>query len=339
MFMTMLQRHCEQVLDTDALATLPRASSPEPLRPSQEDELAHAPTAEPLWSESWYADFVDAAQGLGGWFRIGLVANQQTAWVQGLLCGPDLPTVAIVDFEATLPADPWKLRTDAFELSHSATAPLQAYRVDLKGRAQAYSDPAALLRGEPGTPVEMTMNLVWATDGTPYKYRLTTRYEIPCTVSGTVSVRGIKDTTYRVDSVAGQRDHSWGVRDWWSMDWMWSALHLDDGTHLHGLDLHIPGVPAMGIGYIQDPGGKVTELQTVRTRDVFGVNGLPVRTTLSLDPGEITGDVDVRGHGPVRLTAADGRVSEFARAWVSINTTDGRSGVGWMEWNRNQPTG
>jgi hypothetical protein len=103
--------------------------------------------------------------------------------------------------------------------------------------------------------------------------------------------------------------------------------------------LHIPGVPAMGIGYIQDPGGKVTELQTVGTRDVFGVNGLPVRTTLSLDPGGITGDVDVRGHGPVRLTAADGRVSQFARAWVSINTTDGRSGVGWMEWNRNQPTG
>jgi hypothetical protein len=56
---------------------------------------------------------------------------------------------------------------------------------------------------------------------------------------------------------------------------------------------------------------------------------------LSLDPGEIIGDVDVRGHAPVRLTAADGRVSQFARAWVGINTTDGRTGVGWMEWNRN----
>ena len=38
------------------------------------------------------------------------------------------------------------------------------------------------------------MDLVWATDGTPYKYRLTTRYEIPCTVSGTVTV---DDTSYR----------------------------------------------------------------------------------------------------------------------------------------------
>src|SRR6202008_4466097 len=58
MFMTMLERHCDHVLDADALATLPVAVAPEPLRPSEQDELAHAPTDEPLWSESWYADCV-----------------------------------------------------------------------------------------------------------------------------------------------------------------------------------------------------------------------------------------------------------------------------------------
>ncbi len=332
MFMTMLQRHCDHVLDTDALATLPVAVLPEPLRPSEQDELAHNATAEPLWSESWYADFVDAAQGLGGWFRIGLIANQQTAWFHALLCGPDLPTVAVVDCEVPLPADPWVLRTDAFEVAHSASAPLQTYRVDLQGRAQAYSDPSALLSGEPGTPVDMTMNLVWATDGTPYKYRLTTRYEIPCTVSGTVTVN---DTSYRMDSVPGQRDHSWGVRDWWSMDWMWSALHLDDGTHLHGVNIRIPGIPAVGVGYVQDRDGKVSELDMVNSREAFGDNGLPLSATLSLDPGEITGKIEVHGHAPVSLTATDGRVSQFPRAWVSISTADGRSGVGWMEWNRN----
>jgi hypothetical protein len=332
MFMTMLQRHCDHVLDTDALATLPVAVAPEPLRPSEEDELAHTATAEPLWSESWYADFVDAAQGFGGWFRIGLIANQQTAWVHALLCGPDLPTVAVVDVEVPLPADPWVLRTEAFEVGHSASAPLQTYRVDLQGQGQAYPDPSALLRGEPGTPVEVTLNLAWATDGTPYKYRLTTRYEIPCTVSGTVTVNG---TSYRLDSVPGQRDHSWGVRDWWSMDWMWSALHLDDGTHLHGVNIRIPGVPAFSVGYVQDRDGKVTELDAVNSREAFGANGLPLDATVRLDPGEITGNVDVRAHAAVRLTASDGRVSEFPRAWVSINTADGRTGVGWMEWNRN----
>jgi hypothetical protein len=119
------------------------------------------------------------------------------------------------------------------------------------------------------------------------------------------------------------------------MDWMWSALHLEDGTHLHGLDIDIPNVPPVGIGYIQDPDRNVTELHTVGNPRAFGPNGLPLAMTLSLEPGEISGDVDVRGHAPVVLTGPEGQLSEFARAWVSIETKDGRTGVGWMEWNRN----
>ncbi|OBH50240.1 phosphotransferase [Mycobacterium sp. E2479] len=331
MFMTMLRRHCDHVLDTDALSTLPQAVAPEPLRPSAEDELAHDPTAEPLWSESWYADFVDAAQGLGGWFRLGRVANEQIAWVHVVLCGPDMPTVA-VDAQVPLPSDPWALRTDEVELAHSAQAPLQSYRVDVRARGQAYPDPSALLRGEPGTPAELAVNLVWTTDGTPYKYGVTTRYEIPCTVTGGVI---IDDHSYRLESVAGQRDHSWGVRDWWGMDWMWSALHLDDGTHLHAVNIRIPGSPAFSIGYAQDGDGKVTELQTVDSRESFSGNGLPLDATLVLQPADITAEVEVRGQAPVRLVATDGRVSQFPRVWAAVSTADGRSGVGWLEWNRN----
>jgi hypothetical protein len=177
------------------------------------------------------------------------------------------------------------------------------------------------------------MNLVWTTDGTPYQYRLTTRYEIPCTVSGTVTV---KHARYQLDSVPGQRDHSWGVRDWWSMDWMWSALHLDDGAHLHGLSLQIPNTPAISIGYVQDSAGNVAELTTVSIRESFDPNGLPAETTLELAPGEFTANVGIHAHAPVRLTGVDGRVSQFPRAWVNITTNDGRSGVGWMEWNRSR---
>ncbi|MGO8850925.1 DUF7064 domain-containing protein, partial [Mycobacterium sp.] len=331
MFTTMLQRHCDHVLDTDALATLPDAVAPEPLQPTEDDEGAHAPTAEPLWSESWYADFADAAQGLGGWFRIGLVANQHKAWIHALLCGPDMPTVA-VDAQVPLPEDPWAVRADDFEVGHRSPEPLQTYRVDVRARAQSYADPSALLRGEPGTPVEMTMNLVWATDGTPYTYRVTTRYEIPCTVSGTVTVDG---TRYDVDAVPGQRDHSWGVRDWWSMDWIWSALHLDDGTHLHGVNIRIPGTPSFSVGYAQDADGNVTELHTVESREAFAPNGLPRNATVVFNPGGITADVDVCGQAPVRLPAEDGRVSQFPRVWATIRTADGRGGVGWLEWNRN----
>ena len=337
LFMTMLERHCDHVLDTDALAALPDAAVPEPLRPSDDDESAHPPTDEPLWSESWYADFADAAQGLGGWFRIGLLANQRTALIHVLLCGPDMPTVA-VDAQVPLPPDPWVVRADAFEIGHGAPEPLRTYRVDVRAQARSYQDPAALLRGEPGTPVEMTMNLVWTTVGTPYTYRVTTRYEIPCTVSGTVTVGDIR---YDVEAVPGQRDHSWGVRDWWSMDWIWSALHLDDGTHLHGVNIRIPGAPAFSIGYAQNSAWElpVIEVNNVEPREAFAANGLPLNATVTFTPIDITPDItaDVRvcGHAPVLLTADDGRASQFPRVWATVETTDGRHGVGWLEWNRN----
>lgn len=333
MFMTMLDRHCHHVLDTDALAILPEPVAPEPLQPDAADEGAHAPGGEDLWNESWYFDFVDPAQRIGGWIRLGLVPNQNVAWVNGLLCGPDMPTIALVDFEAPLPSDPARVHCDAGDLTLEATEPLQAYRVTLRGTAQAYDDPAALLRGESGRPTELTMDLVFDTEGVPYQYRITPRYEIPCTVSGAVAADG---RSYQLDSVLGQRDHSWGVRDWWSMEWVWSALHLEDGTHLHGVDVRIPGAPPVGIGYIQKAGEALIELQTVTAREEFGDNGLPLQTTVTLAPGDVTATVAIHGHAPVLLTAPDGRVSHFPRAWATVTTADGRTGVGWLEWNRNQ---
>jgi hypothetical protein len=335
MFMTMLQRHCEHVLDTDALAILPAPAPAEPLCPSTDDESAHTATDEPLWSESWYADFADAAQGFGGWLRLGLIPNQQTAWLQALLCGPGLPTVAVVDFDVSLPTDPWAVHTGAIDFTHSADEPLRTYRMALRGQGQSYQDPAGLLRAEPGTPAEVEIDLEWTTDGTPYQYRIATRYEIPCTVTGAVTIDGHR---YTLDSVPGQRDHSWGVRDWWSMDWIWSALHLDDGTHLHAVGITIPGVPQVSIGYIQDRGETVTELQTIAPVQAFDADGLPVGATLAMEPGGIKATVDVRGHAPQRLVARDGRVSHFPRVWATVTTPDGRTGVGWLEWNRNQPT-
>jgi aminoglycoside phosphotransferase (APT) family kinase protein len=331
MFMVMLRRHCQHVLDTDALAALPEPVAAEPLTPADDDEGSHPATDEPLWNESWYFDFADPGQGVGGWIRLGLYPNQRTAWINALLCGPDIPTVAISDFEAALPEDPAAVRTDAVDLALTATEPLRTYRVTVRGRGQAYDDPATLLRGESGSPVELAMDLVWTTAGTPYQYRITPRYEIPCTVSGTVTVEGRRVT---LRDVAAQRDHSWGVRDWWAMDWAWSALHLDNGTHLHGVDIRIPGAPPIGVGYLQQPGRPLAELQAVTARETFGDNGLPQATTI--DYGGLTATIDIRGHAPVLLTAPDGRISHFPRAWATVTTDDGRTGVGWVEWNRNQ---
>ena len=236
MFMAMIERHCKQVLDTDALALLPEPVAPQPLTPDPADEFAHPAGAEPMWNESWYCDFVDPRQRVGGYVRLGLTPNEGVAWFTALLCGPDQPTTAVLDYAAPL-GDPYTLNTNAFDFAHAVVSPLQRYRLVLRACGEAHDDPAALLRAEHGRGVDVSMDLEWVTVGTPYQYRLTPRYEIPCAVTGSISVDGRR---MRFEAVPGQRDHSWGVRDWWGMDWVWSALHLDDGTHLHGVDIRLP---------------------------------------------------------------------------------------------------
>ena len=94
-------------------------------------------------------------------------------------------------------------------------------------------------------------------------------------------------------------------------------------------------MPPIGIGYTRRAGAPLVELQTVTAQQTLGADDLPVATTLTLQPGDIELAVDIKGHAPVLLTAPDGRVSQFPRAWVTVRTADGRTGIGWLEWNRN----
>lgn len=332
MFMAMMERHAQHVIDTGALDVLPAAAAPEPLVPEPADEGRHVSGDERLWSESWYFDFADAEQNVGGWLRLGIIPNEGRAWINALLCGPDVPTVAVLDWDAPVPESHERVTTDIADLTLDAVEPLRTFRVTLRGKGFAHDDPAALLAEEAGRPVDVTMDLTWTSVGTPYRYRLSPRYEIPCEVTGTVTVDG---TTHTFTAVAGQRDHSWAARDWWSMEWVWSALHLDDGTHIHGVDLRIPGAPPMGVGYRQRAGAPLVEASSVAARETFGDDDLPIATELDIDRGDLVASFDVRGHAPVLLRDTDGRLSRFPRAWGRVTTTDGRTGVGWMEWNRN----
>ena len=331
MFMAMIARHCQHVIDADALSLLPPPSTPEPLQPNASDEDRHTPTDEPLWSESWYFDFADADQNAGGWFRLGLIPNQGHAWVNGLLCGPGRPTIAVLDFEAPLPDSHTRVAADGAQLTMEIAEPLVRCRVSLQGHGQAHDDPAALLRGEAGRTVDVAVDLEWTSDGTPFQYRVSPRYEIPCRVSGTVTADG---HSYTITDVAGQRDHSWASRDWWGMDWVWSAIHLDDGTHLHGVDIRIPGAPALSVGYRQHAGEGLVELTKVEACETVWDGELPVSAAVDYDG--LIATITPAGHAPVLLTSPDGRLSRFPRSWGPVMTDDGRSGIGWIEWNRSQ---
>ncbi|KAF9882891.1 hypothetical protein FE257_004905 [Aspergillus nanangensis] len=271
MFLTMLDRMATHVLDLNAVETLPAPAAPKPLSVNPQDEASHPAGADPLHNESWYFDVADTAQGVGVWVRLGVTPNQPGSWYNALICGPGRPTVAVVDFEAPTPGADLVINCDKIKATHSPDDPLKEYRLTLIGRGESFADPAALLRGERGDPVAVHIDLTWHTTGTPYQWRIATRYEIPCTVSGSILVDN-DVTTFA--HAPGQRDHSWGVRDWWSFDWVWSAFHLDDGTHLHGVQVRLPTGP-VGIGYIQSPTVPIAELSGVDVMEQVSPEGLP----------------------------------------------------------------
>ncbi|HUH79969.1 MAG TPA: phosphotransferase [Solirubrobacteraceae bacterium] len=332
MFLVTLARYAQQVLDLDAIELLPEPGSGRPpaLRPEPQDEAPHTPGSEELWNESWYFDAVSADERLGVYTRLGLYPNLGVSWMTTFVCGPDMPTIALVEFAAPPPrGGQLSLSSEHLRAEHICIEPLESFEVRVQGAAESFADPSALLRGERGAPAELAVALRWDTTGEPYAYRATTRYEIPCRVSGTVSWG---EETIELSGV-GQRDHSWGVRDWWSAEWMWSAAHLQDGTHLHGVEFRLPGAPPVGIGYREPPEGGVEELDVVRAREDATPDGLIERAWIAF--GELEVDVQPLAFGPLRLTAPDGRVSQFPRAMCSVRTRDGRSGVAWVEWNRN----
>ena len=337
MFMTMLARHSQHVLDLEAEELLAAESSVStaPLRPAAADEGRHERGTEPLWNESWYFDAIAPDGSIGAYVRVGLYPNLGVCWYTALACGPERETVAAIDFAAPLPeGEALSLRTRDLRAEHRCEEPLQRFALTLGALAQSYADPAQLLRGEPGLPQELALELSWETAAEPYAYRLTTRYEIPCRVSGTI---GIGEETFELVDAPGQRDHSWGARDWWSMDWVWSAAHLDDGSHLHAVELRLPGMPTLGAGYAQERGSGLVELTGVSAAESVGADGLVEDARLLLDPLGLELEVRPLAHAPLRLVAEDGRVSHFPRSMCEVRCADGRKGLAWVEWNLNQP--
>jgi hypothetical protein len=332
MFMTWLARNAQQVLDLDALDLLPSvtAGKPPALRPEPSDEGRHPAGPEVAWNESWYFDAVSDDGSVGMYTRLGRVPNQGNALFTASIVRAGKPSIMLVDPAAPLPDaedDAQVIAVDGLRVEQHCEKPLQRFRVTLQGRGEAFEDQSAPLRGESGEPVDIAFDLVWETAGVPYQWRQATRYEIPCRVTGTITI-----ADEQIEFAGpGQRDHSWGARDWFANDWMWNGLHLDDGTHSHMVA--IPQMPGLGIGYVQKD-GEVDEIESLTTTDTLAENGLTTHTTTV--SGDLVLEIEPIAYGPILLQAPDGRTAHFARAMARVTAADGRTGSGWIEWNRNQ---
>jgi hypothetical protein len=204
-------------------------------------------------------------------------------------------------------------------------------RVRAEGVGESFVDPSDVYRGQSGEPIELGVDLSWRTDGVPFHYDITTRYEIPCLVSGTLR---LGDRTVDIDC-QGQRDHSWGERDWWAFGWCWMAARLTDGTRVHAVDVRIPGID-VAFGYLQDRSGSLAVVEAASVTEDLGPEGFPLKGRAVLNDGLIDVSIEPLAFGPLLLTSSDGRTSRFPRALARFSDSEGRTGLGWVEWNQPQ---
>ncbi|MBN2624215.1 MAG: hypothetical protein JXA83_12630 [Acidimicrobiales bacterium] len=302
---------------------------------SAADERPHEPDAETWWNESWYFDFATADGSLGGYVRLGLYPNQDMVWYWACLVGEGRPLVIVVDHEIAPPRPgALELRGDGLWADHTVEVPFDHVTLGCEAFALALDDPRAMYGDLRGDRVPFGLDLEWDTAGSAYLYPPgATRYEVPCRVHGEALVG---DERIEIDCI-GQRDHSWGVRDWWTLGWTWTAGGLDDGTRFHGTAVRVGDDPVpYHPGYVQGPDGALAGVDHTASHPELGSDGLPTADTVEI--GDLRLTVQPVAFAPVLLDDGAGRLARFPRALCRFgDPATGRTGVGWTEWNQPQP--
>jgi hypothetical protein len=296
---------------------------------TEADEGLHDRGPEPLWNESYYFDFAAPDGSVGGYVRLGLYPNLGLAWYWACVARPGRPLVLLADNAAPLPAPGGTAISAAgYTAAQEISEPLGAASVTLDGTAVVLADPAAAYRDTGGAPrTRLALSLGWATDGGVYPYKDLRRYEIPCAVSGTIEVGG--ETLDFAGS--GERDHSWGERDWWNLSWLWSSGRLGDGTAFHGMQANI-GFAVPWPSFTVPPGGEVSHRAGFCAETVFGPDDLPRASRLQVAGLPVT--ATPVAFAPVAMTAPDGRVARFPRALCRFDADGRPPGYGWTEWHQ-----
>jgi hypothetical protein len=299
------------------------------------DEGRHLPGTDLLWGESWYHDFAAADGSYGGYLRLGLYPNQEIAWYWVHLVRRGAPLVVVRDHAVPGPtgpsttdgSTPVEVASDVVRGSWGPVEPLWKYRITTEGTGVALADPADAFRGEQGPKVSVALDLTWAGVTAPFPYTATTRFEQSAWVEGELR---IGDERIEV-RCPGQRDHSWGVRDWWLFGWVWCSGRLDDGTWWHSARSIVPKVDIFQTGYVVTPDMTLTPVEKVQVAYELDDEQLPLKGELGVGDLAMTWTAEM--HAPVLLVSPDEKQSRFPRAVCRFETPDGRSGRGWIEFN------
>ncbi len=286
--------------------------------PVPQSEYLHVPADDYHWNESYYFNFIDPHSKIGGWTRIGILPNQETdIGALMIYAGGSRVLAAGQGGRTTFSMGEFKIE----QLEYHCLEPLKRWRLRFNGDMADIEDSMKLFDVDPDnmkfTGVELDLNLEGMSPCFDFKnthptaiaemlVRAGTRFEDvreitsvssehneqPMRISGTIKI-GDQEMEFRG---SGQRDHSWGVRDWSAPRlWTWLTCQFSDGLAFNLSRVAIASVDLF-FGFVSR-GGVNYPLRRVELETEFESDGLTQKRLKFRieDTGgktiEITGDV------------------------------------------------
>lgn len=312
--------------------------------PDPREEFWHEPASEdPLWRESYYFDFYDPDSGLAYFSSIGYRINKghmgssvafvwdDETYVTKDYAYPTENEAVQADgllYEAVTPNEEWRVRhlgainrfepgSDAMERSPTefpfAEHPL--YTLDMDLTCVGIHDPVYYEPAGESSDVFSSLYTGHADQG--------------LTVTGSVT---LGDRTVEVDGV-GERDHSWGIRDWRAPErWQWTSAVFDEDTALNFWQVETSDESAVE-GYLHLD-GESANVEDVAVETAFSEDGV-TPDTFDLTVTDARGrELDVGADAgtvvPINFEYED-EVTTIRRTPTEYSA-EGTDGYGWTEY-------
>ena len=294
------------------------------------DEGRHDPYDDSLYfNESWYFDF-SRADGTGGYVRLGLYPNQKIAWYWAYLVTPEHGLVVVRDHDVGLPRSRagLEIRADGLWGECVCETPMEHWGLGLEAFGVRLDAVGDAYRGELGERLPVGLDLEWESYTPVYDYPFPddyqgAHYEHAGLVHGELLIGNDRIPF----EGRGERDHSWGERDWWQWGWHWTSFQIGDTFAANIVKADELDVAT---GYVWRLGEELRPVTHLLLETHYGADDVPSAARYVIDH-ELEVDVEVLASAPVPLVAPDGRTARFPRALCRYTTSEG-SGTGWCEW-------
>lgn len=240
------------------------------------DEEIHTIGKEEHWQESWYFNFADTKHDLFGLTRIGF--NFHTRKIDGLIIiiRDGQPEYVYPAVNVPFKGDWYSLKASSGlnvrDLIYKVEEPLKKWRLILSGKNK--------------------MDLLWEAFTPPFDYHDKDR-ELPPDVTGrhfeqSGKVTGnihFKGKAFEINGT-GQRDKSWGVRDWAHVEgWNWISAQFGENLSFNIWEGFFKGRRYQN-GFVFDK-GKNYSVNDIKIHFRWGKKEhIPLITNIEIDYGE-----------------------------------------------------